>query len=73
MTNRTPRRAPLGIITATLLLIAAGAALAAAATLGGWWWLLMAPALALALLGGAGLSMDLPKVPRDENGNQLDE
>lgn len=73
MTTRTPRRAPLGIILATLLLAAAGANLAAAATLGGWWWLLMAPALALALLGGTGLAMDLPKVPRDDKGNQLKE
>lgn len=73
MTTRTPRRAPLGIIAATLLLITAGAALAAAVTLGGWWWLLTAPALALALLGGTGLALDLPKVPRDDAGNQLDE
>ena len=73
MTTSTPRRAPLGIAVATALLITAGAAAAAAVTLGGWWWMLTAPAAALALLGGTGLALDLPKVPRDDKGNRIDE
>lgn len=72
-TNRVaypPRREPAGIVLAVFLLVF-GAVFAGLALMGGWWALMWALAGPFLLFGAVGLAIDVPKVPRDENGRPL--
>jgi hypothetical protein len=67
-----PTRSPLGIVLASILLVVAAVALVFALQ-GGWWLLLLFVAVPFGFFGAVGLAIDLPKVPRDDDGRPLDQ
>ena len=66
------RRDLVGIITGILLLLTSGLIFLTAAQFRGWWLILSLPAIAIFIIGLAGLIISIPKKERDEKGNPIE-